>query len=211
MCPAAARCREPCHFRSHLLKAKSLNPDAIYINAGTSAGGAKALVQSYEVGIPDSVQRVMGSGASKQELPTLAGDAVVGVYYAAAFSPADDRPVARLFTRMIKDKYGVLPDHDFSQAWDLMQIVRTALENADIKNTPDSLAADRTAVRDELAKIKNYQGLAAGPISFCADPTPQCRDGNTTPVLIQYTKGGKDFETRVLTTITFPPDFEMGN
>jgi branched-chain amino acid transport system substrate-binding protein len=101
-------------FRAHLLKAKSLNPDALLISAGSVAGGAKALIQSYEVGIPSSVKRILSSGASKQEIPTLAGDAVKGVYFTAAFSYADQRPIAQLFTRMIKEKYGVLPDHDFS-------------------------------------------------------------------------------------------------
>ena len=64
----------------------------------------------------------------------------------------------------------------------------------------------RTAIRDAIANIQNYQGLASGPISFCADPTPECRDGNKTPVMIEYTKGGKDFVTKVLGTITFKPN-----
>ncbi|MCP4374887.1 MAG: ABC transporter substrate-binding protein, partial [bacterium] len=195
--------------RPHLLKAKSLDIDALVITMGTVGGAAKSLVQSYEVGIPASVARVMSSGASKQEIPTLAGDAVKGVFYAAAFSAMDTRPIAQLFRRMVNEKYDAEPDHDFSQAWDLVQIVRIALERADIKNTPETLAADRTAVRDALTSVKNYQGLASGPISFCADPTPECRDGNRTPVLIEYIKGGKDFETRVLTTITFPADFGL--
>ena len=193
-------------FRSHLLKAKSTNPDALLISAGTVAGAAKALIQSYEVGIPASVKRILGSGASKQEIPTLAGDAVKGVYFTAAFSAADDRPIAKLFTRMIKDKYGVLPDHDFSQAWDLIQIIEQALHNSDLQLTDDSLANDRIAIRDAIANIQNYQGLASGPISFCAAPTPECRDGNKTPVMIEYIKGGKDFVTRVLGTITFDPN-----
>ena len=39
-------------FRSHLLKAKSTNPDALLISAGTVAGAAKALIQSYQVFLP---------------------------------------------------------------------------------------------------------------------------------------------------------------
>merc|ERR1712100_469396 len=125
--------------------------------------------------------------------------------FTAAFSAADDRPIAKLFTRMIKDKYGVLPDHDFSQAWDLIQIIEQALHNSDLQLTDDSLANDRIAIRNAIANIQNYQGLASGPISFCAAPTPECRDGNKTPVMIEYIKGGKDFVTRVLGTITFEP------
>ncbi len=198
-------------FRSFLLKAKDSNPDALVLamSSGDGSTVARALVQSYEVGIPKSTPRVLSSIASKQEIPTLAEDAVVGVFYSAAFSAADTRPVAQLFTSWVKEKYGVTPDHDFSQAWDLMQIVKQALRNSDLKLTDDSLAADRTALRDALASVRNYSGLASGPISFCAAPTPQCRDGNRTPVLIQYTKGGADFQTQVLDKVTFDDSFGL--
>lgn len=195
-------------FRAVLLKAKLANPDALVISALVDES-ARALVQSYEVGISPKVRRVLGSVASKQEIPDLAGDAIKGVFYAAAFSAADTRPIAQKFTKRIKSEYGVLPDHDFSQAWDLVQILKMALENADIDNTPDSLAADRVALRDALASISGYEGLASGPISFCAAPTPQCRDGNRTPVLIEYLSGGKNFETKILDRITFDSDYGL--
>jgi branched-chain amino acid transport system substrate-binding protein len=196
-------------FRSHLLKIKSLKPEALFI-AAQHEPMARALVQSYEVGIPPSVKRVANSVASNAPVPAMAGDAIKGVFYTAAFSPADDRPIARLFTRMMREKYDVhAPDHDFSQAWDLVQIVRIALERADLKLTDDALAADRTAIRDAIATVKDYQGLASGPISFCAEPTPQCRDGNRTPVLIAYKKGGEKFETEVLARVTMEADFGL--
>ena len=195
-------------FRAVLLKAKASNPEALVLSA-LEDDVARMLVQSYEVGIPSKVKRVLSSIASKQEVPLLAGDAIKGVFYAAAFSAADERPIATLFTRMIQNNYQTQPDHDFSQAWDLVQILKIALENADIQNKPSTLKADRQALRDALANIRNYSGLASGPISFCADATPQCRDGNRTAVLIEYVKGGKDFETKVLDTISFDADFGL--
>ena len=54
-----------------------------------------------------------------------------------------------------------------------------------------------------------FTGLASGPINFCADPTPQCRDGNKTGILVEYVKGGKDFDTRVLARVSFEPDFGL--
>jgi len=65
------------------------------------------------------------------------------------------------------------------------------------------------AIRDALANIKNYSGLASGPINFCADATPQCRDGNRTGILVEYTKGGKDFDMRVLARVGFEADFGL--
>jgi ABC-type branched-subunit amino acid transport system substrate-binding protein len=183
--------------------------DAIYI-AGQAEAIARFLVQSYEVGIPDSVSRAGSSAVSNAPAAILAGDAVKGVFFSAAYSDSDTRQIAQDFNKMVRERYGISSvDHDFSQAWDLLQIVKLALGNADLKLTDDSLAADRTAIRDAIANIKNYEGLASGPISFCAAPTPQCRDGNRTPVLISYVKGGEDFEVEVLDRVTMPIDFGL--
>jgi len=51
--------------------------------------------------------------------------------------------------------------------------------------------------------------LASGPINFCADATPQCRDGNRTGILVEYTKGGKDYDMAVLARVSFEPDFGL--
>lgn len=196
-------------FRSHLLKIKSLNPDVLAIGGQLDAI-ARITQQSYEVGIPSRVRRVAASAASNAPVPELAGDAAKGLAFAAAFSCKDDRPVAQEFVKKIQEKYGVrCPDHDFSQAYETAQLVKLALSRANLKLTDDALAEDRRAIRDALASIKDYNGLASGPISFCADPTPQCRDGNRTGILVEYTKGGKDYDMRVLARVSFEPDFGL--
>ena len=196
-------------FRAHMLKIKELKPDAIFI-AALQEPMARALVQSYEVGIGADVQRIANSVASNAPVPKLAGDAIKGVFYTAAYSDSDDRPIAVEFNKMVKEKYGIKKvDHDFSQAYDLVKIVEQALGAADLKLTDDSLADDRTAIRDAIAGIDGYEGLASGPISFCADPTPECRDGNRTVVLIGYTRGGEDFEVGILDRVTMPIDFGL--
>jgi ABC-type branched-subunit amino acid transport system substrate-binding protein len=118
--------------------------------------------------------------------------------------------VAQEFVKLVQTKYNVrCPDHDFSQAYETAQLIKLALKNAKLELTDASLKADRVAIRDALAGIKNYSGLASGPINFCADPTPQCRDGNRTGILVEYTKGGKDYDMRVLARVSFEPDFGL--
>ncbi|MGH6816015.1 MAG: ABC transporter substrate-binding protein [Hyphomicrobiaceae bacterium] len=196
-------------FRSHLLKIKSLNPDVLAIGGQLDAI-ARIAQQSYEVGIPAKVRRVAASAASNAPVPELAGDAVKGLAFAAAFSCKDERPVAQTFVKMVQEKYKVrCPDHDFSQAYETAQIVKLALGRAKLTLTDASLKADRAAIRDALATVKDYSGLASGPINFCADPTPQCRDGNRTGILVEYTKGGKDYDMRVLARVSFEPDFGL--
>jgi len=195
-------------FRSHLLKIKSLNPEAIAIG-GQADAMARQAQQSYEVGIPRRSVRVAASAAVNPPFPTLAGEAAVGTVFAAAFNCKDDRPIAREFVSMVSQKYKfACPDHDFSQAWDTVQIVKQALAKASLKLTEASLADDRRAIRDALATTR-YEGLAAGPIEFCAAPTPQCRDGNRTGILVQYTKGGKDYDAKVLSRVGFDKDFGL--
>ncbi|NQW09649.1 MAG: ABC transporter substrate-binding protein [Alphaproteobacteria bacterium] len=196
-------------FRTHMQKIKTANVDGIMI-AALAETMARALTQSYEAGIPASVRRIGSSSASNSPVPSIAGDAAKGVFFAAAYAAADRRPIARLFNEMVRKRYNInAPDHDFSQAYDLIRIVELALGRADLKLDSGSLAADRTAIRDAIASVENYQGLASGPISFCAAPTPQCRDGNRTAVLIAYTKGGENYVTEVLARVTMPADFGL--
>ena len=196
-------------FRAHLLKIKSLNPDVLAIGGQLDAI-ARITQQSYEVGIPKKVRRVAASAASNAPVPELAGDTAVGLTFAAAFSCKDERPVAQEFVKMVQTKYNVrCPDHDFSQAYETAQLIKLALKNAKLELTDASLKADRAAIRDALTNIKDYSGLASGPINFCADPTPQCRDGNRTGILVEYTKGGKDYDMRVLARVSFEPGFGL--
>ena len=196
-------------LRPHLLKIKSLGPQALMISA-QSQDFARGLVQSYEVGIPPSVKRIGGSAASNRPAPILAKDAIKGVFFHAAFSYVDPDPAVQEFVKMTTERYGVpTPDHDFSQAWDLVQVAKIALERADLALSDDSLAADRAAIRDALATVKGYRTLGGGMVDFCTDPTPECRDGNKTPVLIEYTKGGEDYELRVIGKTTFDAGFGL--
>lgn len=196
-------------FRSHLLKIKSMNPEILAVG-GQSDALARIVQQSYEVGIPRSVRRVAASSATNATFAPLAGEAAAGVATAAAFSCYDDRPIAQEFVAMVRERYDVrCPDHDFSQAWDTVQILERALEMADLELTEDSLAEDRRRIRDALVEMEPYEGLASGPIDWCADATPQCRDGNRTGVLIEYTKGGDDYEMAVLARVSFEPDFGL--
>ena len=195
-------------FRSHLLRIKALNPEILAL-AGQADALARQAQQSFEVGIPKSVWRVAASSAGNVTYPKLAGDAAVGTTFTQAFNCADERPIARQFVAMVKEKYKFsCPDHDFSQAWDAAQIALVALGKANLKLTDAALADDRRAIRDAIATIR-YEGLAGGPIEFCAAPTPRCRDGNRTAMLVQYTKGGENFETKVVGRVSFDKDFGL--
>ena len=122
---------------------------------------ARALVQSYEAGIGEDVRRIGSSSASNAPVPKIAGDAVKGVFFTAAYAASDQRPIAKLFNAMTRARYNIhAPDHDFSQAYDLVRIMEIALKSADLKLEQWSLANDRTAIRDAIASVEGYEGLA---------------------------------------------------
>ena len=91
-------------------------------------------------------------------MPKIAGDAAKGVFFTAAYAAADKRPIARLFNEMVRKRYNIhAPDHDFSQAYDLVRIVEMALGNANLKLDSGSLEADRTAIRDAIASVRDMK------------------------------------------------------
>jgi len=191
-------------LRSFLMKAKAAGPlDALFIS-DQQDGIALGVRQSFEVGIPKSVPRLHTSSAALADVPKLLGDMVIGSTYSSSFAPDNPDPRVAKFVKWYEDKYDQRPDHLMAQSDDLFRILLKALKNADIKNTPESLAADRAAIRDEIAKTKDFLGVNSGPISFCADPTPDCRDGNRTAMVVRYTKGGKNFETEILKAVQVP-------
>ena len=93
-------------FRAHMQKIKSMNVDGILV-AALAETMARALVQSYEAGIGEDVRRIGSSSASNAPVPKIAGDAVKGVFFAAAYAAADQRPIAKLFNEMVKQRYDI--------------------------------------------------------------------------------------------------------
>ena len=193
-------------YRAVLLKIKASNPDVITL-AGNGAELAKMIVQAAEIGIPTSMPKVTNAWACASEFPALAGDLAVGVVHVCPTSAFEQRTEVQDFVKMTTERYKVArPDSDFMLTYDLADILKTALERAKLSLTEASLASDREAIRDALASIRNFKGVAGGEINFCADPTPQCRDGNRTPMLLEYVKGGSEFTVKVLKKVTYDAD-----
>ena len=189
-------------LRSQLIKAKAADPDALMLS-DQPPGIVLGVRQSYEVGIPRSVTRLHTSAAAVTETAVLAGDLIEGSTFVTTFSADNPDPKIQKFVKWVRDTYGETADHLYAQGDDMAAILISALSKADIKNTPESLAEDRAAIRDALAE-ESFTGVSAGPIAFCREPTPDCRDGNRTVMVLEYISGGKDYKTRIIEAITVP-------
>jgi branched-chain amino acid transport system substrate-binding protein len=183
-------------FRPQLIKIKSQNPDvlATFVHEAESA---RSMTQARDIGLPSSVPRVGSSTLSSKEFPTLAGSVANNVYFTSTFNPFDPRKDIQEYAKMIFTNYNLYPDQNYSQTTDAVNVLFEALKSADIKGTDESLKDDRRKIRDALAQVKNFKGLA-GVSTFCADPTPECRDGNKDVRILQYEGGGAEAKIKTI-------------
>jgi branched-chain amino acid transport system substrate-binding protein len=80
----------------------------------------------------------------------LAGEALYGAYAVADFN-ADANEAARAFTRRYFERYGIYPDNFSSWAFDALNILALAMNNAN--------STEAEAVRKAILAIKGYKGL----------------------------------------------------
>jgi branched-chain amino acid transport system substrate-binding protein len=81
---------------------------------------------------------------------SLAGEALFGAYAVADFN-ADANDAARAYTRRYFERYGIHPDNFSSWAFDALNILALAMNNAN--------STEPEAVRKAILAIKGYKGL----------------------------------------------------
>lgn len=113
---------------------------------------------------------IAGSTISDPELPRLMGAAGDGTTIPTAFYGALDDRTKKFEAEFIKRAKAVGIDRtaaaQFDAAtYDIVLIYAQAMRTANVTGEPSKLAAERTALRDELRKMKDFPALE-GPISF---------------------------------------------
>lgn len=144
-------------YNAQLTKIKSLKPDLILASALYNEG-AVIMDQARKMGI--DVPFVGGNGFNSPEVIKIAGDAANGLIVATPWYGDKDDQKVQDFVKKYEEKYGKKPDQFAAQAYDALYILADALKNAG--------EADRDAVRDALAKTKDFQGIL-GNFSFDKD------------------------------------------
>lgn len=139
-------------FATYVAKIKSANPDFIIAIGQTSETGliAKAV---YDAGLNDTP--CMGNSAFAQAttIEQAGNDAIEGWYSVTAFAAATtEEPAASWVARYTK-KYGHAPEMTSITTYDALSIICHAIEEAG--------SDDRTAIRDAIRNMQNYEGMAA--------------------------------------------------
>ncbi len=141
-------------FSAALTKLRETNPDALYI-ACYYNDGAAINIQRETLGWEIPVYHP-GTVYSTDFL-SIGGSAVEGVFTNVGFYPDDPTPAAATFIEEYNALYGTDPDYYGACAYDAFNVLMEAIERAGV--------VDSEAVRDELAKTADYDGVS-GSITF---------------------------------------------
>jgi len=138
---------------------KERHPDVVFV-AGTERSGVAFLREARRQKL--AADFLGGDGWTGVVADTAASE---GVYVGAPFSASDPRPEAQRFVAAFRKKFRVTPDGNAALAYDATWLLARAVA---------AVGADRGAVRDFLATLREHGGYAgvSGPISFDAGGDP---------------------------------------
>jgi branched-chain amino acid transport system substrate-binding protein len=154
-------------FTPDLAKAKSAGADLIFFGGVSSTGGGKMRAQMANAGLGSNVQFMGGDGIVDKEFLTDAGSAANGAYGTTASPDATKLSSAASFASAYQSAYGSAPGAYSANAYDAMNIVLKAIQeaiNANGGKLPTNPQSFRETVRANVASI-SYNG-AIGHTSF---------------------------------------------
>ena len=141
-------------FTGVLTKLRGLKPELIYI---CSMYNDAALISKQREKLGWTDVSVMGPGSLySPKLIEIGGGAVDSLYTSSLFFPKDPRPEVQKFVKGFEAKYGATPNLFAAIAYDAFNLLAATIRKS---------GTDRKAIRDELAKTKDFPAVA-GNITF---------------------------------------------
>jgi branched-chain amino acid transport system substrate-binding protein len=117
--------------------------------------------QAHELGWK---RPILGSDSwGSAELMNLCGDDCKGYFFSTHFAAAGAKGATKEFVDSYQGTYGREPDDVAALTWDSIGLLLHAIENT--KGLKGDLKEDRKAVRDSLAKVKEFDGIT-GRMAF---------------------------------------------
>ncbi len=123
--------------------------------------------QAHELGWD---KPIVGSDSwGSAELIEHCGDDCDGLFFSTHYAAAGAKGATKEFIDRYNKKHGYVPDDVGALTWDALRIVQKAIESAG--KITGNIEKDRLAVRDALAKIKEFDGIT-GQMTFTEDGDP---------------------------------------
>jgi branched-chain amino acid transport system substrate-binding protein len=113
---------------------------------------------------------IVGSDSwGSAETVKLCGKDCYGLFFSTHYAAAGAKGATKEFIERYNSKHGYVPDDVAALTWDSMRIAQKAIE--DTGGLTGDIKKDRKAVRDALAKIKQFAGIT-GNMDFTEDGDP---------------------------------------
>jgi branched-chain amino acid transport system substrate-binding protein len=113
---------------------------------------------------------ILGSDSwGSAELMNLCGDACKGSFFSTHFAAAGASGATREFIDKYNAKYGYVPDDVAALTRDSINLMCLAIRNTG--GLTGDIEKDRDAVKDQLAQIKNFEGIT-GKMTFTPGGNP---------------------------------------
>jgi branched-chain amino acid transport system substrate-binding protein len=113
---------------------------------------------------------IVGSDSwGSAETVKLCGKDCYGLFFSTHYAAAGATGATKEFIDRYKAKHGYVPDDVGALTWDSIRIIQQAIQNTG--GLSGDIKKDRAAVRDELAKIKKFEGIT-GNMDFTEDGDP---------------------------------------
>ena len=107
---------------------------------------------------------IMGSDSwGSAELMNLCGDSCKGYFFSTHYAAAGAKGATKEFIDQYKAKYQGEPDDVAALTWDATRLLLQAIQNTG--GLSGNLEKDRNAIKDQLAKIKDFEGIT-GKMTF---------------------------------------------
>jgi branched-chain amino acid transport system substrate-binding protein len=113
---------------------------------------------------------IVGSDSwGSAETVKLCGKDCYGLFFSTHYAAAGAKGATKAFIDRYSKEHGYVPDDVAALTWDSMRLVQAAIEGVD--ELTGNIEKDRRAVRDALAKIKDFDGIT-GKMTFTEEGDP---------------------------------------
>ena len=123
--------------------------------------------QAHELGWK---KPIVGSDSwGSAETVALCGKDCYGLFFSTHYAAAGAKGATQAFIERYKKKYGYVPDDVAALTWDSLRLVQQAIQNTG--KITGNVKKDRKAIRNALAKIKDFDGITGG-MTFTEEGDP---------------------------------------
>jgi branched-chain amino acid transport system substrate-binding protein len=123
--------------------------------------------QAHELGWD---KPIIGSDSwGSAETVELCGKDCYGLFFSTHYAAAGATGATKAFIDRYKAEFGYVPDDVATLTWDSLRLIQQAIQNAG--TLTGDIKKDRQAVRDALAKIKDFKGIT-GDMTFTEEGDP---------------------------------------